>query len=378
MEAPLVAGWDRDIIGASRRFRIPEAVLKGLIDIESSGNPNAVSSAGARGLTQFMPATARSYGVRFGSSRGAVRSQIYGAARYLADLGYAKNPRKALASYNAGPGNYKAGLGYAQNVLSKARQHGSLSAPNAPGGDSGGQDTLSVLLRQSTGQQPLQPPDFTAVNLLAQGLQKPSPPPLGALPQPSFSAQAPMPQGAQPLPSAGPPVPQGPSLDDQLQAVAQIQGQVPVQPEQSLSAIVRNGGEAPVKGGKVEVASNANRAGVGIKPVVMDYLSHVAGRAHGAITVGTGTRHNRLTVDGNVSDHWDGHAADIPVPVDSHRGDVIATAALETAGVPASRARAMARRGGLFTINHGGHRIQVIWKTNAGGNHHNHVHIGIR
>lgn len=39
---------------------------------------------------------------------------------------------------------------------------------------------------------------------------------------------------------------------------------------------------------------------------------------------------------------------------------------------------ATARRGGLYTLENDGLRIQCIWKTDAGGNHHNHVHAGAR
>lgn len=132
------------------------------------------------------------------------------------------------------------------------------------------------------------------------------------------------------------------------------------------------------KRGRVNIAGGANRAGVGVQPIVKQFLSAAAGIAKTPITVTTGTNHNRMTVNGNVSDHWDGHASDIAVPVDSAKGDRIAAAALMEAGVPRSKAMAMARRGGLYTLNHNGRRIQVIWKTNEGGNHHNHVHVGIR
>jgi hypothetical protein len=116
---------------------------------------------------------------------------------------------------------------------------------------------------------------------------------------------------------------------------------------------------------------------------VTNFVSAIAGVYGHAITIGTGTNHNRLTVDGNVSDHWDGHAADLLVPVDSKQGDRIAADALELAGVKRREAEAMARKGGLYTLTpkagpFAGRRIQVIWKTYQGGNHHNHVHVGIR
>jgi hypothetical protein len=112
---------DPYIAEAERRYGIPSGVLNSLIGVESGGNAAAVSPTGARGETQFEPGTARTYGVHFGTSPGAIKSQILGAGHYLSDLGYAKNPRKALASYNAGPGNFQAGLGYADKVLGGAK-----------------------------------------------------------------------------------------------------------------------------------------------------------------------------------------------------------------------------------------------------------------
>jgi len=135
--------------------------------------------------------------------------------------------------------------------------------------------------------------------------------------------------------------------------------------------------------GKVTVAPGANRPGVGLNPRVTNFVSLLAGNVGQPITIGTGTNHNRMTVDGSVSDHWAGNAADLPVPVDSAQGDMIAGRALMLAGVPRAQARQMAQKGGLYTLTPSsgplkGTRVQVIWKTYDGGDHHNHVHIGIR
>jgi hypothetical protein len=117
---------------------------------------------------------------------------------------------------------------------------------------------------------------------------------------------------------------------------------------------------------------------VGLSGELTHFVSLVSGRARQPITITTGTNHNRLTVNGNVSDHWDGHAADIAVPTSSREGDHIASAALQSVGVPKKRAMQMARHGGLFNVNWHGHRVQVIWKTYEGGDHYSHVHLGIR
>lgn len=63
---------------------------------------------------------------------------------------------------------------------------------------------------------------------------------------------------------------------------------------------------------------------------------------------------------------------------DSPTGDRIMAACLIAGGMPRPQAIATARRGGLYTLENDGLRIQCIWKTDAGGNHHNHVHAGAR
>lgn len=135
--------------------------------------------------------------------------------------------------------------------------------------------------------------------------------------------------------------------------------------------------------GKVIVAPSANLPGRPISKMTLDYVARMAAMLGKPIVITTGTNHSQFTVDGKVSDHFSGHAADIGMVAnggsdDSPVGDRIMTTALRQAGVPAAEAKAKAQAGGLFTFIHGGQRIQCIWKTDQGGNHHNHVHVGVR
>lgn len=136
----------------------------------------------------------------------------------------------------------------------------------------------------------------------------------------------------------------------------------------------RRGRPAPRGHTRVVLQPGADRPGVRTSHFLLRVLSGVQGV--GTLRIGTGSNHNRLTVNGNVSDHWDGKAADIPAT--GRRGDLIAGRVLMRLGVSRAQARRMARKGGLFNISHGGHRWQVIWKTGEGGNHYNHVHVGVR
>ena len=97
------AGYGTAISQAAQRNNIPAEILAGLIDTESSFNPNAVSSAGARGLAQFMPPTAAEFGVNVNDPM----SSIDGAARYLRYLVdyFDGDMNKAIYAYNGGMGN---------------------------------------------------------------------------------------------------------------------------------------------------------------------------------------------------------------------------------------------------------------------------------
>lgn len=135
--------------------------------------------------------------------------------------------------------------------------------------------------------------------------------------------------------------------------------------------------------GKVIIAPGANKPGHPIQAMTMKYVARMSDRFGKPITITTGTNHDKLTKNGKISDHFSGHAADIGMAAnggtnDGPVGDKIMEAALVLAGVSDQHAPEQARGGGLFTFTHEGMRIQCIWKTDEGGDHHNHVHVGVR
>jgi len=86
---------------ASRTHGVEAALVHAVVSAESGYNPGAVSKAGARGLMQLMPDTAKRYGVRDIMDPA---QNIYAGVRYLRDLlmMFNGNLELAIAAYNAG------------------------------------------------------------------------------------------------------------------------------------------------------------------------------------------------------------------------------------------------------------------------------------
>jgi soluble lytic murein transglycosylase-like protein len=86
---------------ASSRTGLPETLIAAVIETESGYRPDAVSSAGAQGLMQLMPGTARSLGV---DDPLDPKENVLGGSEYLRkQLSRFGSVEKALAAYNAGP-----------------------------------------------------------------------------------------------------------------------------------------------------------------------------------------------------------------------------------------------------------------------------------
>ena len=89
------------ITEAAREYLLPDSLVHAVVTAESAYDPNALSSAGALGLMQLMPATAKRFGV---TDRKNPRANVFAGTRYLKLLlGMFNNDVKlAVAAYNAG------------------------------------------------------------------------------------------------------------------------------------------------------------------------------------------------------------------------------------------------------------------------------------
>lgn len=98
--------YDDLIARASEKYGVDPTFIKAIICKESKFNPKAGSGAGAKGLMQMMPATAKALGVK---DRTNPEQNVMAGTKYMAQLlkQYDGDETLALAAYNAGPGNVR-------------------------------------------------------------------------------------------------------------------------------------------------------------------------------------------------------------------------------------------------------------------------------
>lgn len=123
-----IARWEPLVDQVYDEMNVPaelRPILKAQIHQESKWDSLAVSTANARGLTQFIPSTARQYGVQYGNSEAAVRSQVRGQVNYMNYLlkMFNSNITHALQAYNTGEGNLQKHLQGKKTLRQETREY---------------------------------------------------------------------------------------------------------------------------------------------------------------------------------------------------------------------------------------------------------------
>ena len=152
------------------RFGVPARWIAEVMQIESRGDPRALSPKGAIGLMQIMPATYASLAARYGLGADPwnVRDNIMAGAAYLRELYDRYGPSGFLAAYNAGPGRWEDHLSGVRPLPGETVRYLSRLGPLIGG-------NVALLSSESTQAAPAYPraaPIFVALNVADPAVQR--------------------------------------------------------------------------------------------------------------------------------------------------------------------------------------------------------------
>lgn len=340
--------WRQHAINIARQEGIPVNAFLSLIDHESNWRPGARSPAGAIGFTQLMPGTARGLGV----DPLKPLENLRGGARYLKQqLTRFGSIDLALAAYNAGPGRVEDGSW--RQIKETSRYVSSIM------GSLGDQHITAAT-------SATEPADVTSVGL-------PPPPKLEEFDMTSnlMASLNKISMGEDPtesLTGLNEANTESEALINQAndQKVAAYKAQVGAINSQPLPLTE----ETP----SVDLTSHGGRW-AGSQDIASQFAK--MGWDAGLTTVSE-KRDRKSTSTGGVSDHWTGSK-------DAYAYD-LSNGSHPTPEMDAAAKRIAAQLGFnwngksalVLTKKVGDFRVQVLYRTSTGGNHFNHIHVGVR
>ena len=158
------------IAEASARFGVPARWIVEVMQVESRGDPRALSPRGAIGLMQLMPATYASLAARYGLGPDPwnVRDNILAGAAYLRELYDRYGASGFLAAYNAGPGRWEDHLSGVRPLPGETVRYLSRLGPSV-GADLAPASSVSS---QAVTVSPRAAPIFVALNVAQPAVQR--------------------------------------------------------------------------------------------------------------------------------------------------------------------------------------------------------------
>lgn len=131
--------------------------------------------------------------------------------------------------------------------------------------------------------------------------------------------------------------------------------------------------QRPASGGKAQPYTSASLqpgGGWGGSQAIAAELRDITG-----LPVTSEKRDTKMTASGGVSDHWTGSKTSYAYDLGgtTKQMDAAAKKLMASLGVNWD-----GKSGIVKNINKNGYRIQVIYRSNVGGNHYDHIHIGVR
>lgn len=148
------------IADAARRFGMPQHWIRAVMEVESAGNPMAVSPAGAMGLMQIMPGTWAELRTahQLGDDPFDPRDNILAGTAYLRQMYDRFGSPGFLAAYNAGPGRYEEYINMGRVLPRETRNYLAVLAPIIDSGPT----INSTVARQNRTHDWRNAPLFTA------------------------------------------------------------------------------------------------------------------------------------------------------------------------------------------------------------------------